>query len=95
MNDGEFEWDDSKATTNLLKHGISFDVAKFIFEDPNAIDEDDFSSDVTELRFSTLGSVDGRLLYVIATLRGDIIRIISARRAEAFERRKYYEQNKF
>jgi uncharacterized protein len=94
MNDGEFEWDDRKAASNLAKHDISFEMARFVFDDPNAIDGDDFMSEHSELRFSTLGSVGGRILYVVATLRNDIIRIISARRAEPFERRKYYEQNK-
>jgi uncharacterized protein len=95
MNDGEFEWDDVKAAANFKKHDVSFEIARLVFDDQFAIDGDDFVSDQSELRFSTIGSVNSRMLYVIATLRGEIIRIISARRAEPFERRRYNEQNKF
>jgi hypothetical protein len=95
-----FEWDASKAESNLRKHKISFDEAKLIFNDPFLITfADNFHSN-TEERFISIGSspaVPNRLLLVIHTeehRRGDelIIRIISCRRATATERR-IYEQS--
>jgi uncharacterized DUF497 family protein len=49
--------------------------------------------DAAEARFATLGMVDNRLLFVAYTMRGDAIRIISARLAEPYERRRYHNDN--
>jgi uncharacterized DUF497 family protein len=51
------------------------------------------TEDYGEPRFKLLGMVDGRVLFVAYTMRGDIIRIISAREAEPYERRLYHEEN--
>jgi len=93
MNDGDFQWDDDKAAKNAAKHNVSFEAARHVFNDPFALEWEDDGQDEGEQRFATLGMVDGRLIFVAYTLRGDAIRIISARLPEPFERRKYYEQN--
>jgi uncharacterized DUF497 family protein len=61
--------------------------------DPFIIEWIDEGQDEREQRFSALGMVENRLLFVAYTMRGNAIRIISARRAEPFERRRYHEEN--
>jgi uncharacterized protein len=92
MNDGEFEWDDRKAENNWLKHGVRFESAKFVFDDDFAIEEIDNSERYDEERFSIIGMVANRLLYVAYTFRHDRYRIISARFADTRENRLYYDQ---
>ena len=93
MNEDDFEWDDDKAAQNHADHGVSFEVAKRVFQDPFATERLDDRADYGEDRYSILGMVDGRILYVAYTLRNGIIRIISARGAEPHERRRYHEDN--
>lgn len=88
------EWDISKAESNFRKHGIRFEEAAWVFEDPLAIAvQDRFENG--EQRWQTIGMVGGFLLVLVAhTIRfedEEIIRIISARRADRKER-KHYEQ---
>lgn len=92
MNDLSFEWDKSKATINLKKHGVSFEEAKSAFSDERAklIVDPDHSED--EDRFILLGySSSMRLLVVCHCYRTDesIIRIISARKASRHEAASY------
>jgi uncharacterized protein len=86
-----FEWDeDSKAGINFRRHGVRVPEAIPVFDDPYAITVIDDESDQSEQRFITLGmGALGRLLVVVYTWRGDNIRIISARPAEAHEREEY------
>ncbi|MCW5980601.1 MAG: BrnT family toxin [Bryobacteraceae bacterium] len=86
-----FEWDDSsKAGLNFRKHGVRMPEAIPVFDDPYAITITDDESDPGERRFVTLGiGAVGRLLVVAYTWRGENIRIISARPAEAHEREQY------
>jgi hypothetical protein len=93
MQDHKFEWDDDKAAQNELVHHVSFDIALEAFDDPFAVDWLDEREDYGEDRFSLLGMAQGRLIYVCYTMRGERTRIISARAAEAFERRWYHEQD--
>ena len=93
MIDDEFEWDDAKAATNEFNHGVAFDMARSVFLDPFAIDWLDDRKAYVEARYSIIGMADHRLLYVAYTMRGDRIRIISARGAEPHERRQYHEDN--
>lgn len=87
-----FEWDTNKATTNLAKHGISFDEAQTVFNDPLYIDFYDPDHSDDEHRYIMIGiSAQNRLLMVAYTERGDLIRLISAREATRKER-KAYEQ---
>jgi uncharacterized DUF497 family protein len=93
MNDGKFQWDDTKAATNIADHGVTFDAARDVFRDPFALDWLDESEDYGEDRYVLIGMAEGRLLYVAYTMRGEAIRIISARGADPHERRRYHEDN--
>jgi uncharacterized protein len=92
-----FEWDPAKAQSNLKKHHVSFEIATRVFTDPFAVVGQDRIEN-GEHRWQTLGIVDGYLLLLVAhTVRDDeddaeVIRIISARRADPKERKRY-EQN--
>lgn len=89
----KFEWDGSKAKFNQRKHGVSFDEAKTVFFDEFAIQfYDDENSQLEEDRFLLLGqSADSRVLLVCHCEResGEVIRIISARKATNKERKFY------
>ena len=86
----DFEWDSSKERANRRKHGVDFRTAAKVFLDPYAIELDHLDA-AGELRFNAIGLVDGRMLFVSYTIRGETIRIISARGAEPHEKRKYHE----
>ncbi len=88
-----FDWDAAKARKNLQKHGVSFEEARSVFYDEFARQYYDPDGSGTEDRFLLLGmSNSGRMLLVCHCERsdGDVIRIISARKATRIER-KYYE----
>jgi uncharacterized DUF497 family protein len=88
-----FEWDPRKASSNVAKHGVSFEEAASVFIDPLAYTFSDPDHSVGEERQLTFGvSNVGRLLVVISTERGDALRIVSARRATRRER-AIYEQS--
>ncbi|MBI1754170.1 MAG: BrnT family toxin [Acidobacteria bacterium] len=79
-----FEWDPSKATGNLKKHGVSFEEALTVFYDEFAVQFYDDDHSASEERFILLGmSSIARILVVCHCEResGDLVRIISARRA--------------
>lgn len=87
-----FEWDEQKAQSNQRKHGITFEEALTIFDDPLAITFEDKLHSDQEVRFLTIGySSFGRLLFVVATDRDNKTRLISARPVTKRER-KFYEQ---
>jgi uncharacterized DUF497 family protein len=94
--DLRFEWDETKAETNLSKHGVSFLEAQTVFLDPLARIFDDELHSVDELREIIVGhSNDERLLLVSFTEREiGVVRIISARRATKRERNDY-EENQY
>ena len=92
MSTLRFEWDDQKAVANFKKHGVRFEEAKSVFVDERAklIDDPDHSED--EDRFVLLGLSSAlRLLLVCHCYRseGNVIRIISARKAIAREFKSY------
>ena len=88
----DYQWDPNKAKSNLKKHGVRFADAVGVFEDENAITIGDEHE--SENRFITIGrDFLRRILVVVYTFRGVIIRIISARKATARERKLYEEQN--
>lgn len=93
MQDEFFEWDDAKAAANHAKHGVTFEAARDVFKDPFALEWADDGQATNEQRFVALGMVENRILLVAYTMRGDVIRIISARLAEPFERRRYHDQD--
>ncbi|EJF85325.1 MULTISPECIES: BrnT family toxin [Bartonella] len=93
-----FEWDETKAKSNLRKHRVSFEIAARVFADPFAMVKQDRIEN-GEYRWQTLGLVDGFLLLLVAhTVHDDkdgieVIRIISARRANSKERKRYEEES--
>ncbi len=88
-----FEWDPAKAAANIRKHRVSFPEAATCFADPRSITVADPEHSRQEDRYVTIGlSFRGRLLVIVHTDRDETIRIISARRALAKERR-HYEEN--
>jgi uncharacterized protein len=91
MDDDAFEWDDAKAAANYAKHVVTFDAACDVFKDPFAVEQVDDRQNYGEERWTILGMARGRLLLVAYTMRGDRIRIISARAAEPYERPEYHE----
>jgi uncharacterized protein len=88
----DFEWDEAKASANLLKHGVDFADAATCFDDDRALTLADPDSE-SEERFLTM-AVDafGRILVSSFTYRGAIIRIISSRKASPGECRRYENQ---
>ena len=90
-----FEWDDVKNRSNLGKHKISFESAKLVFDDPQALADRDRDVDDEE-RWQAVGVIGGSIAVVVAyTYREEdgeeVIRIISARKASPSERRAYGE----
>ena len=86
----KFEWDDQKAASNLLKHGVSFDEAVSVFGDAMALTFSDTDHTDVEDRSRTYGlSNEARLLVVIHTERRNGVRIISARKATRYEKSIY------
>ncbi len=92
-----FEWDEEKNRRNLAKHKISFDTASLVFDDPRQISVQDRVVEGEE-RWQTLGMVSGTLILVAHAWKEDdgeeMIRMISARKATARERRAYAESQK-
>ena len=85
----DFQFDPAKAAGNLRKHGVSFADAEGVFMDPLSLHRIDPDTEGEE-RFVAIGEgTAGQLLVVVYTLRGDVIRLISARRATPTEIRSY------
>lgn len=86
----EFEWDEDKNRQNIHKHGVDFNLAKRIFEQP-VLTVLDNRKDYGEEREISIGMIDGILLLtVVHTDRAhDVIRLISARKATKSERKRY------
>lgn len=92
MDDLRFQWDTAKAESNIAKHGVSFDEAKSVFFDELARVIPDPDSSYGEERFIILGHSSGLKLLVVCHCYRDsenIIRIISARKADKYERKSY------
>ena len=89
-----FEWDVAKAALNLKKHGIAFEDAELVFCDPGRIESYDDHEGYGEDRWATIGGVGSALLYVVYAVRHEqTIRLISARKADADERKQYRKAN--
>jgi|ERR1051326_323661 uncharacterized DUF497 family protein len=92
-----FSWDEEKNRRNLAKHNVSFQTAIAIFDDPYALSVQDRMVEGEE-RWQTLGITDGVILVVAHTYRdedgAEVIRLISARKATAHERRAYVQNQK-
>lgn len=90
MNSGrQFEWDDAKAQSNLAKHGVLFAYAARVFLDPDVVDFDASKPEDGEVRRKAVGVIEGRLFVVVYTVRDEVVRVISARRCNAAEARRY------
>lgn len=92
----QFEWDSEKDRVNRKKHGVSFDLARRVFEDPNHLSTQDRHEDGEE-RWQTLGLVGPVAIFLVAHTIEDgngeeVVRIISARKADKTERRRYDER---
>ena len=93
----QFEWSDEKNKSNIKKHGISFEEAKEVFLDPLHISKLDYRFNYFEERWITIGATKKNKILVVANIffnenGEEIIRIISARRANQKER-IFYEQH--
>lgn len=92
----DFEWDDAKAATNIVKpniakHGIDFRDAIGALIDPHRLEDIDEGTASSEERIRTIGMTRGRILFVVTTMREEnLCRIISARRATRHEQDRYY-----
>jgi uncharacterized DUF497 family protein len=89
-----FEWNAQKAAKNKKKHGVSFELAEEVFEDPlNITIRDRFHSE-DEYRYVIIGeTLSSEILVVTYAERGDHIRIISARRPTRAEKRRYMKED--
>ena len=92
----KFEWHPPKAESNLTKHGVSFEEAQDAFEDDCGVVIRDDRNSIGETRYRLIGGSQLRLLVVSYTIRQDelgqeVFRLISAREAEDWEKRKYHE----
>ncbi|MDZ8054467.1 MAG: BrnT family toxin [Aulosira sp. ZfuVER01] len=88
----QFEWSENKAASKLSKHGVSFEEAKTVFDDPFYVDFYDPDHSEDEERYLIVGESNrGRLLIVSYTERGNSIRLISAREVTRTERQVYEE----
>ena len=93
--DIEFEWSVAKAKNNLKKHGVSFEEAETVFEDPHAYTQEDELHSDHESREVIIGYSDRKRLLMVSfiQLAEWLVRIISSRRATPRERRVYEEED--
>ncbi len=84
-----FEWDKNKENSNIEKHRVDFNQAKEVFHDTDKIGIPDERKDYNEERILVIGKSMNLILSVIYTMRGVVVRIISARSASRKERKLY------
>ena len=93
-----FDWDNNKNQSNIAKHGISFEEAIAIFDDPNILNYEDTRFNYGETRFVSIGQIilvtqeKTVIIVVIHTQRNQTIRLILARKANERERKCYERQ---
>jgi uncharacterized DUF497 family protein len=90
---GAFEWDNLKATKNLAEHGVSFEEATTVFDDPLFMIFKDPDHSVGEQRYIIIGQSERRRYLMVSFAERDKTRLISARELDSRER-KAYEQKK-
>lgn len=81
-------WDNDKLTANIAKHGLSFEGADAVFDHP-VVAWDDDREDYGELRINLLGWLQGRLVHVSYTERGEAMHVFSLRKAEPHEIKRF------
>ncbi|MEB3191307.1 MAG: BrnT family toxin [Snowella sp.] len=97
----DFNWDNNKNQSNITKHSISFEEAIAIFDDPNILTFEDVRFNYGETRFVSIGQITlvtqekEVIIVVIHTQRNRAIRLISARKANERERKRYEQQSIF
>ena len=84
-----FEWDEEKAKSNENKHSVSFPFASRAFEDGNRLTVIDNRSNYGEIRYVTLARIEKRVYVLVYTMRNTAIRLISARKANTKEVKRY------
>lgn len=89
----DFEWDMAKSDSCQISRNFDFAYVISIFVDPDLLTEKDQRWDYGEERFQAIGLLEGRIFVVIYTKRPTAIRIISARRANRREVKRYEENN--
>ena len=90
-----FEWDRMKAARNAVKHNVRFPEAASVFFDEDAIFEPDPDHSEDEQRYDLLGySIRQHILLVVHVIRGERIRLVSARIATSAERRRYDQERR-
>ena len=90
----KYEWDEVKRQSNIDRHKVDFLDVLPLFVNPEAIRLEDNRRDYGEIRYILLGEIDERLFQVAYTIRGSVIRLISARRGNKRERRIYENTTK-
>ena len=85
----EFEWDEAKSETCFIQRGFDFAYAIRAFLDPNSVVRADTRWNYGEDRYQLLGSIGARVFFLVYTLRGETIRMISARKANRREVQRY------
>lgn len=94
-----FEWDGNKNQSNITKHGISFEEAIAVFDDPDILTFEDARFEYGEARLISIGQTllvtqeKMVIVVVVHTQRGQLIRLISARKANERERKLYEQKN--
>ena len=86
----QFEFDADKQALNLRKHGIDLSDAAYVFLDPHRLDAADERKDYGGERRLVVGAVEDRVWVVVYTRRADAIRLISARKANEREQKRYH-----
>ncbi|MGD0627867.1 MAG: BrnT family toxin [Terracidiphilus sp.] len=101
MGNFHFEWDPAKNVSNLRKHGVSFEEAAQVFRNPLYVSWKDRVQD-GEQRWQACGEVEGLSMLIVAHtineefqdgIEIEVVRVISARRAQPKERRRYEKEN--
>lgn len=81
-------WDEDKLSSNIAKHGLSFEGADAVFDHP-VVAWDDDRDDYGELRINLLGWLKGQMVHLTYTERGEAMHVISLREAENHEIKRY------
>jgi uncharacterized protein len=85
------EWDPEKDAQNIVRRGFSFAIVERL-DWESALTVEDTRADYGERRFISVGWIDNELFVVVWTPRGEAVRVISARKASARERKLYEEE---
>ncbi|WP_367278244.1 BrnT family toxin [uncultured Alsobacter sp.] len=88
-----FEWDSEKANANFAKHGLDFSFAVQVFDDAFRVTWDVSRPGDHEPRWKVAGRIGTSLHALVFTVRGDIVRVISARRTNRSEERRYGDRS--